>query len=498
MSRGGCAYLLFMRREPMEKKRIKFYGGIWMAFIPFMLFIVSCILFFVVFQYYEMTALALGAILSLIVGSVFSKNWAEYWDAVIEGMSQPIINTVALIFLVVGIFAKMMSIGGVAEGFVWIGQNLGLSGGAFCAFTFLISCMIATATGTSFGTVFSCVPILYPAGILLGCNPAFLAGAILSGAIFGDNLAPISDTAVAGASSQCFRDGTVADVAGVVFERLKYCLVAAAISFAGFFLFGGGGVVVENNTQLLADYSNPKGLVMLLPVAILLFVAFKKRNIFIAITWGLFFGCIIGIGFGIFTPADIISLKDGALTGFAIAGVENMVGTVIYLYGIAGIMGILTSSGLMDKMIGGLMNSKVAATDAGTELIITSGAVLSGICLGSAAAPAVLMFSPIAERLGKVKNIHPYRRANLLICGAFTVPVIIPATSAFIFITVSAVQGLMSEYSFISELNPASLTYSTLHSWTLLVILLISIFTGWGRIYEGDDRKPVKENRVSG
>lgn len=476
----------------MEEKRIKFHGGIWMAFLPFLLFIISCILFFVVFQYYEMTALALGAILALMIGSVFSKNWAAYWDAVIDGMAQPIINTVALIFLVVGIFAKMVSIGGVAEGFVWIGHNLGLSGGAFCAFTFLIASMIATATGTSFGTVFSCVPILYPAGILLGCNPAFLAGAILSGAVFGDNLAPISDTAVAGASSQSFKDGAVADIAGVVFSRLKPCLIAAAFSFVGFFLLGGGGVVVSGNTQLLAEYSNPKGLVMLIPVAVLLFVAFKKRNIFIAITWGLFVGCVIGLSFGIFTPADIISMKDGTLTGFAIAGINNMLGTVVYLYGIAGIMGILTASGLMDKVIGGLVHSKAASTDAGAELIIIAGVVISGICLGSAAAPAVLMFSTIAERIGRAKDIHPYRRANLLICGAFTIPVIIPATSAFIFITVSAVQGLMSEYSFITELNPASLTYATLHSWTLLIVMLVTIVTGVGRIYEGSDRKPLK------
>ena len=191
----------------MQEKRLEFRGGLLVALIPFLLFIVFCIIFFVVLQYYEMIALALGAIVSLIIGSLFSKKWSDYWDAVIAGMSQSLINTLALIFLVVGIFAKMMAASGVADGFVWLGIQMGMHGSLFCAFAFLISALIASATGTSFGTIFSCFPILYPSGILLGASPVFLAGAILSGAMLGDNIAPISDTTIASAGSQSFRDG---------------------------------------------------------------------------------------------------------------------------------------------------------------------------------------------------------------------------------------------------------------------------------------------------
>ena len=62
--------------------------------------------------------------------------------------------------------------------------------------------MFATASGTGFGTIATGMGVLYPAGIALGCYPPLLAGVIISGAVFGDNLAPVSDTTICSAISQ--------------------------------------------------------------------------------------------------------------------------------------------------------------------------------------------------------------------------------------------------------------------------------------------------------
>ena len=68
--------------------------------------------------------------------------------------------------------------------------------------------------------------------------------------------------------------------AGVVGSRMKYALVAAAAATICFALFGGSGSAINaaEAEAILAQYSNPKGLIMLIPVAILLIVAFIKRN----------------------------------------------------------------------------------------------------------------------------------------------------------------------------------------------------------------------------
>ena len=154
----------------MEKKKfdVEFHGTNLFALVPLLLFVVFCILFFVVFKTFDMMHLCMGGYVALIIGSLLSKNWGKYWDAVATGMSSKIMNELALILLIVGMFGKLMTRGGVAQGFVWLGDKIGLSGGGFVAFTFIATCVIATATGTSIGTMFTAFPILYPSGLLLG------------------------------------------------------------------------------------------------------------------------------------------------------------------------------------------------------------------------------------------------------------------------------------------------------------------------------------------
>lgn len=476
----------------MEKKKydVEFHGTSFFALVPLLLFVVFCILFFVVFKTFDMMHLCMGGYVSLIIGSLLSKNWGKYWDAVAVGMSSKIMNELALILLIVGMFGKLMTRGGVAQGFVWLGDMIGLSGGGFTAFTFVATCIIATATGTSIGTMFTAFPILYPSGLLLGANPVFLAGAILS-----DNVGPISDTTIASVSTQTYtrKEGT-ADVAGAVASRMRYALVAALAATVCFAIFGGSGA--ETNAAeaeaILAQYSNPKGLIMLIPVVILLVVAFIKRNIYIACTWGLISGTVIGLVSGILVPSDVMGLQDGTLGGFLIDGVNNMIGTVGYLYAIAGIIGILNASGLLQRTIDALINSKLNQSVVGTEIIISAGLMVSSICLGSANGPAIIMWGPIADDLGKSKKLHPYRRANLMDGFGSTLPCVIPVTSAFIFIALSCVQGLMDNYTFVQKISPVSLAGASLHCWFLFVVLVFSVLSGWGRKYEGPNGEPVK------
>ena len=283
-------------------------------------------------------------------------------------------------------------------------------------------------------------------------------------------------------------------MAGVVGSRMKYALVAAAAATICFALFGGSGSAINaaEAEAILAQYSNPKGLIMLIPVAILLIVAFIKRNIYVACTWGLISGTIIGLVSGILVPSDIMGMQDGTLGGFLIDGVNNMIGTVGYLYAIAGIIGILSASGLLQQVIDGLVHSKLNRSVVGTEVIISVGLMVSSICLGSANGPAIIMWGPIANDLGKSKGLHPYRRANLMDGFGSTLPAVIPVTSAFIFIALSCIQGLMDTYSFVQEVSPVSLAGASLHCWFLFVALAVAVITGWGRKYEGPNGEPVK------
>ena len=124
-----------------------------------------------------------SGVIGLIVGMLIVKDKPRYWDIVLEGLGDKMAMTAVLIWLVVGIYGSVLKSGHLVEGLVWLSVKLHLSGAGFCVATFLFSATFALATGAAFGTVAAMSYILYPVGILMGCNPAVLA-APLSQALY--------------------------------------------------------------------------------------------------------------------------------------------------------------------------------------------------------------------------------------------------------------------------------------------------------------------------
>lgn len=350
------------------------------------------------------------------------------------------------------------------------------------AFVFIATCIISTATGSSIGTMFTAFPIFHPAGVALGASPAILAGAIVSGAIFGDNLAPISDTTIASASTQQFNDGRPADIGGVVRSRLKYSAVAGCISIILFAIFGGmGGTMADAETLAGA---NPKSLFMLIPVVIMLVVATKSRNIFLGIFVGLITGLITGLALGLFPFSRVFSndAANNAAVGFLVEGVANMLGTVGLVIAVFGIMGVLTEAGMLDYLVDKILGSKMAKTPRGAEMASLIGISLTTFIFGGVTSASILTFGPVLNKIGHAKKIHPYRRANLLDGVANSLPAIIPFMSVFVFIGAA-----------LSGLSPVQVALGTFYGVALFLVFLVSVLTGWGRDFEGKNGESVKE-----
>ena len=195
-----------------ERKTLKFRGGIGMSLIPVGIYVAFCMVLFIGFKAFNMEALAAGGFLALLVGGIFCTSYSEFWESAIRGISSTASVSVVVILLLVGMFSALIKLCGLSGGFVWMANELGMRGGSFVAFTFFAACVVSTATGSSIGTMFIAFPIFYPAGILMGANEMMLAGSIVSGAIFGDNLAPVSDTTIASASTQQFKSRRTSEV----------------------------------------------------------------------------------------------------------------------------------------------------------------------------------------------------------------------------------------------------------------------------------------------
>lgn len=456
----------------MEKqaKRLEFHGGMLMALLPVLIYVIFCVVLFVAFHAFNMEGLAVGGFLALLFGGLFAKSYSAFWESAIRGISSITSVSVIVILLLVGMFSALIKLCGISGGFVWLANALRIHGGLFVAFTFFATCVVSTATGSSIGTMFIAFPIFYPAGLILGANEAFMAGCIVSGAIFGDNLAPISDTTIASASTQQFLDGQPADIGGVVSSRIKYSLVAGCIALVIFMLLGGMGGEYQGGA--IAAAANPLSLIMLLPVGVMLFTATKTRNIFAGILVGLSLGTIVGLAAGLFTFEEVFAndAAGNAVTGFLVDGVNSILPTVALVISVFGIMGVLTDAGMLDCIADCILNSSMGQTQRGAELAALLGISVITILFGGVTSASILTFGPILNRIGQERNIHPYRRANLLDGIANSLPAIVPFMSVFVFIG-AALTGL----------SPVVVAGGTVYGFTLFITILVSVFTGWGR-----------------
>jgi len=475
--------------EKEEKKELEFHINPAFSVLPFVIFIVV-VIYFSISKAFSLTGMIAFGVVGLIIGSLFSKSQAKYWDAVMSGITDPSTGILTSIFLVVGVFSQIIAVGNLAGGFVWIGNSIGMTGSLFCGFTFFASAMVGLATGTSVGTTVTLVPVFYPAGVLLGANPILLAGAILSGASFGDNLAPVSDTTIISASSQKYsrRSGT-AEIGGTVRTRAKYSLIAALLTLILYLTIGGRGILEPEAIELLKQYSFPKGLFMLIPVIVVITIALRGRSIFTALIGGIISGLIVGLSAKIFTFYDLLHIEEGAPVGMIVKGVSSVFEAILLFIIVMGMFGLLKKSGTIDTMVNWI--SRFARTPRSCEMVIFLLITVVNFISAGVTTMTVAVTGPLADSIGKTEKLHPYRRANIVSAISNTWNYFIP-WSAFIFIFISIVGGMKEAFPFLTVPSPNSFFFAVFYPWVLWFVMLIAIITGYGRDFEGVDGRRIK------
>lgn len=468
----------------MSSNKIEFHGGRLMVLIPAIVFLIIAVYLFIFQKAFDMTGLAMGGFLGVVIGSLLSKNSVDYWNGAISGIAAPLTGVLVCILVLAGVFSAMMKSGGIASGFVWLGTETGVTGAVFCTFTFVATAIIATATGTSIGTIFAAVPVFFAAGVQLGADPAMLAGAILSGAIFGDNLAPVSDVTIISASTQTYQhSGETAEVGGVVVSRSPYAIAAGLLTIPVYLLAGGSGNISADTME----NASTTGLVMLLPVIVLITVAIYNKNIFSALISGIVVGLIVGLCTDRINTDQILSVSDGHLQGILYSGVSDMAGTIMLCLSLFAVIGIFEKSGSMDAMTNKLLSGNESLTPRRAETILAVGALLCSTVFAGVTSAALILFGPIADKVGKSAQLHPFRRSHIISSMANSIPVVLPF-SAFVFVVMIAVKNqVMGE-----TITPFTLFYSAIYPWTLFLVFTVSIISGWGRRFEGHNRAQLK------
>ncbi|OYD07495.1 Na+/H+ antiporter NhaC family protein [Paludifilum halophilum] len=470
-------------------QKLEFRMGAFGAAVPMLFFVIWAVTISLKSISSEL-GLVLGAVLGLGLGLFLTKSkWEQYAQGLFDGMAQPIGVVAIVAWFWAGMFAQVLQSGGLVEGLVWLGNVSGVSGSMFVALTFLLAAVFSTAVGTGYGTTVAFCTLMYPAGIVVGADPVMMFASILSGAAFGDNLAPVSDTTIVSATTQ------EADVPGVVRSRFKYSILAAVPTLVLFAIFGGGGESISDPAAIAAmkESSNPAGLVLLIPFALVIILALSGQHLITSLTWGIVSSVPFILLANLGTVSDLIRFNpdsDAIVEGALVEGIAGYMNMAILILLIVAASHLLRLGGTMEA-VSKVLTKWIRGITRRAELAIWAIVSLmnSTITINTAAEIAA---APFVKEIGEKYRIHPYRRANFLDAVSSALGYIFPWSAALL-LGWSTISGLKSQYDWLPVISPTSAFPFVFHGWFLVLIMLGAAITGWGLRYQGKNGEELKE-----
>lgn len=454
-----------------REQRLEIYGGVFGVLLPFFFFMAGAI-YLAFINSKDESSFWIFSGGALILGMLLAKDKTHYAEVIIAGMSQKIMMIMVCAFLFSSLIGRLLYDAGFVQSMVWVCYKLGISGNVFAVVTFVIAAIIGTSTGTAIGTILTCTPILYPAGYVLGADPAVLLGAIIGGGAFGDNVSPISDTTIASSMTQ------EADIGGVIRNRMKYALPAAATAALLFFIFGSGEASSgKGATTVMAEFANPKGLPMLIVPVVIVYLCAIRRHLVEALFWGVIVALVTSLSLRLINFSELFFLsEEGQGMGILLEGLRGGLGVTVFALFVMGMVQVALASGIIDQAVEWV--SRTVKKVAVTELIVVGG-VLGITTMLNHNVPAILALGEFVKKTGKRFNLDAYRRANLLDVSASTLTYNLPHMVPVILATAFASQfGAEVGAPAVSLISAGIHNF---HSLALFVVIVLAAITGYGR-----------------
>lgn len=342
-----------------------------------------------------------------------------------------------------------------------------------------MSSITSLATGTSWGTMGTMGVAFLGIGFGLGMNPGMTAGAILSGAYFGDKMSPLSDTtnlapAMAGTD-------VIAHVKAMMLPTaITYVITLIFFGVLGVTQYHGGEADMSRVTEFANALNVAQGglfninPVLLLPPVIVIVAVAMKMPAIPGITLGIFAGGILGL---IFQPdsCDLGTLFNFGLDGFTFSDELKEVlqatlstetyDTLIELLEKGGIMGMMNSVAMtiIAMMFGGIMEGthqlevvvdrikKLAKSPAGLVTVTEITCVLSNMTMPEQYISIVVPGRMYAEEYRKM-GLHPSVLSSALEGAGTVTSALVPWNTCGVYIETTLGLGV-AEYGIYAMFN---------------------------------------------
>ena len=248
-------------------------------------------------------ALLFSAAIAAVIASVNGYNWKE----ILRGITSSITSALPalIILLLIGALAGTWMLSGVVPAMIYYGLDI-LNPTIFLFASCLICSIVSVATGSSWTTVATVGIALIGIGDVLGFEKGIIAGAIISGAYFGDKMSPLSDTtnlapAMAGTD-------LITHIKYMAYTTVPSIVITLIIFLIIGFFYGEGGDVgqVSELQTAITSKVNITPWLFLVPLTVIGLIIKKVPAI-----PALFIGSLLGGVFAIIFQHDLILSLSG-------------------------------------------------------------------------------------------------------------------------------------------------------------------------------------------
>lgn len=364
------------------------------------------------------------------------------WDDIQDGLTGGIVTALPaiLILMVVGLLIGVWISSGVVPVMIYYGLKI-LSPGYFLVATAVTCALISLATGSSWSTAATVGLALMGVGQALNINPGMTAGAVISGAYFGDKMSPLSDTtnlAPAVAGTQLFTH-----IQHMVYTTVPAFIIALILfTLIGILRPASGAVESSDYTLMLETLSGAFNLtpwLLIAPAAVLLMV-WRKTPALPALAAGVAVGAVLLLVFqwegGAGWPVMFRRLLESLYTGYVSetgvpsvdellsrGGLSYMMDTIALIIVALAFGGIMESSGMLARIAAAIL---VLARSTGSLIAVTIFSCFGMNVLASDQYLAIIVPGRMYRAAFIKRNLHPKNLSRALEDSATLTSPLIP------------------------------------------------------------------------
>lgn len=258
------------------------------------------------------------------------------------------------------------------------------------AVLFVVACFVSTAMGTSVGTITLITPIAVAVSQASGFNLPLCIGAVMGGAMFGDNLSFISDTTIAACNGQgCAMKDKFRENFGIAFPAALVTLVLI--------------LVLSFRTSLNSTVTHDYNLIQVIPYVLVLIGGIVGINVFVVLLVGIASGSVIMLATGQTAPTELLANMG--------SGVSGMFETCMVAVLVAAMCSLIREYGGFEALLSAIR--RVFKGRKGGQLGM--GVLVGAMDIATANnTVAIVMANPIAREMSEEYGISPRKAASLL------------------------------------------------------------------------------------